>query len=612
MCTVTFIPAPDGIYLTSNRDERLTRGKALFPVRAAWEGQELVYPKDADAGGSWIALKSSGDAAVLLNGAFTRHRRQPAYRQSRGLVFLDIIRSGDPAGCFEAMDLEGIEPFTLVLFCSGLLKECRWDGERKHIARLNSRHPYIWSSATLYSYEVSRDRQRWLRQWYAAASDINTQSILDFHRTAGSDDPENGLVIDRQGKITTMSITSIRLAAPRASMLYLDLQANKEYEEALPLGPKKRSSTGSPGGRSLGGRLAARAGIRFIRLAARARIGFIRAGSWEYWPFALVYLPVFIYWVWLSLRARSFFFFSTANLSIQNAGFLLESKKQIYELLPDDAYPKTVFCRTGMTPTDICALLVDKGMVFPLVAKPDIGQRGLQVRLLRDECELLVYAARSRVDFLVQEYIDYPYEAGIFYYRLPGDLKGHISGIVSKEMLKVRGDGRSTVEALLLQEDRHVLQLAVLRADYGAYLRQVLPAGEEKTLVPYGNHSRGAKFLDWSDKVTPELEDSIDRLCRQVEGFYFGRLDIKFRDWAELCAGKHFSVIELNGAGSEPTHIYDPAHSIFFAWKEIIRHLRLLYIISRRNARRSGLAPMSTGAGLKMLRDYARHEKLIS
>ncbi len=596
MCTVTFVPAPDGIYLTSNRDERITRSDAVFPFRAAGNGQEIIYPKDAEAGGSWIALKSGGDAAVLLNGAFIKHRRRPAYRKSRGLVFLEIVHAGDPAGCFERMDLAGIEPFTLVLFCNGLLFECRWDSERKHIVRLNSRQPYIWSSATLYGSETTSNRERWFQQWYAATSGIDTQSIMEFHRTARLGDAENGLIIDRRGKVVTKSITSIQVAAPRASIRYFDITAGMEYTEDLPSKPKQLSFAGS---------------LR-ARLAAKARIRLIRLRSWEYWPFALVYLPVFVYWAWLSFKAKSLFFFSTANPSIRNAGFLLESKKQIYDLLPDGAYPKTVFCPKGPAPQGFGVLLAEKGLVFPLMAKPDIGQRGLQVRLLRNECELLVYAARSRVDFLVQEYIDYPYEAGIFYYRLPGEAKGRISGVVGKEMLTVTGDGQSTIEALLLHEDRHVLQLSALRAAYGKDLEQVLPAGVRQTLVPYGNHSRGAKFLDWSDKVTPELEDSIDNLCRQVEGFYFGRLDIKFRDWAALSAGRHFSVIELNGAGSEPTHIYDPSHSIFFAWREIIRHLRLLYTISRANARRDGFVPMRTIAGLKMLRDYARHEKLIS
>jgi hypothetical protein len=290
----------------------------------------------------------------------------------------------------------------------------------------------------------------------------------------------------------------------------------------------------------------------------------------------------------------------------------MESKRQIYNLMPDGSYPKTVYCPKGRPVVAIHRSLAERGLEFPLIAKPDIGQRGMQVSLLRDECELYVYSARSKVDFLLQEYIDYPHEAGIFYYRRPGESEGHISGIVGKELLTIKGDGHSTVEALLGENPRYVLQLPVLRAAHSHLLQQIPAASEEHLVVPYGNHSRGAKFLDWSHRLTPALEERIDALCRQVPGFYFGRLDIKFANWEELCAGRRFSVIELNGAGSEPTHIYDPRHSIFFAWKEIIRHLRLLFDISRANAQREGLAPMSTAEGLKMLRDYARHEKLIS
>jgi hypothetical protein len=256
--------------------------------------------------------------------------------------------------------------------------------------------------------------------------------------------------------------------------------------------------------------------------------------------------------------------------------------------------------------------LAQKGLSFPLIAKPDIGQRGLQVKLVQTEEELSAYAGDSKVDFLIQEYIDYPHEIGVFYYRIPGESEGHISGIVGKELLAVTGDGRSTVEELLLKQNRALLQLPVLRVVYGKFLRQTLDAGEQFTLVPYGNHSRGAKFIDLSNRIGPRLTKVIDDYCRRIPGFYFGRLDIKFNSWEDLCAGKAFSVIELNGAGSEPTHVYDPAHSIFFAWKEIIRHLRLLYQISRANARQQDLPYMSFQAGWKMLRDYARHEKLIS
>ncbi|HEY4288481.1 MAG TPA: NRDE family protein [Puia sp.] len=578
MCTVTFIPGRDDIYLTSNRDEHTSRRQALHPRSY----RELIYPKDATAGGSWIALKNSGDAAVLLNGAFVRHRRLNGYRKSRGLVFLDIVESDQPLTFFGDLELSDIEPFTLVLFVSQRLFECRWDGIKKHMVQLNAADPHIWSSVTLYDETVRDQRRAWLNKWYQEGN-VSEDRVLDFHRSTRA----------KQGEIATVSITSIRIKAGNGKLTYYDL---KETGGISAHKVAEASRTHRP----------------LSRLFIRMRRLFIRLRSWEYWPFPIVYAPIFLYWVWLSGKARSFFFFSTANPSILNAGFLLESKKDIYGLLPAGSFPKTLFCPLGTTPADIEKQQVRMGLSFPLMAKPDVGQRGLQVKLLQTGMELSAYATNSKVDFLLQEYIDYPHEIGVFYYRIPGEPKGHISGIVGKELLAVTGDGRSTVEELLVKQNRALLQLPVLRKGYGEFLRQTLKAGEQLTLVPYGNHSRGAKFIDWSDRIEPRLIKVIDDYCCQIPGFYFGRLDIKFSSWEELSAGKAFSVIELNGAGSEPTHVYDPAHSIFFAWKEIIRHLRLLYQVSRANAQQQGLRSMSFSAGWKMLRDYARHEKLIS
>ncbi|HMH23651.1 MAG TPA: hypothetical protein VK563_17815, partial [Puia sp.] len=476
------------------------------------------------------------------------------------------------------------------------LFECRWDGLNRHVLQVSHVRPHIWSSATLYDKEASTDRRRRFEEWYGSTSPINEEGILNFHRSVGRSHRDGG-------KIITVSMTSIRIASSRASMRYADLQTGKRYEEGLKIA-KRRPVRLKSVRRAFTGWL--RQDADFLKRF------FIRLAAWEYWPFAVLYAPVLLYWGWLSWKARSWFFFSTANPSITNAGFLMESKQQIYSLMPEGSYPKTVYCPRGHPVVTIRRALAERGLAFPLIAKPDIGQRGMKVSLLRNECELYLYSARSKVDFLLQEYIAYPYEAGIFYYRHPGEPKGRISGIVGKEMLAVVGDGRSTIEALLQKNDRYVLQLPALRACYGDFLRQIPAAGKEHLLVPYGNHSRGAKFLDWSDRITPALEERIDALCRQVPGFYFGRLDIKFAGWEGLCEGRDFSVIELNGAGSEPTHIYDPHHSIFFAWKEIIRHYRLLFEISRANAAREGLAPMSTVEGLKMLRDHVRYEKLIS
>lgn len=147
-----------------------------------------------------------------------------------------------------------------------------------------------------------------------------------------------------------------------------------------------------------------------------------------------------------------------------------------------------------------------------------------------------------------------------------------------------------------------------LEASLGSKFHEILPQGVTKELVPYGNHSRGAKFIDDSWRIDSTLTDLLDTICSQVKGFYYGRLDVRFNTWEELKQGKHFSIIELNGAGSEPTHMYDPRHSLFFAWKEIIRHWKILWRISRLN-HQNGIPYLTYKQGLHMLRENKRLHK---
>jgi len=140
----------------------------------------------------------------------------------------------------------------------------------------------------------------------------------------------------------------------------------------------------------------------------------------------------------------------------------------------------------------------------------------------------------------------------------------------------------------------------------------VLKKDEELVIVPYGNHVRGAKFLDDSCMIDEELTNTIDGICKRVNGFYFGRLDIRYNTWQELKQGKNFSIIELNGSGSEPTHIYDPGHSIFRAWKEIAKHLKILYRISKMNHRLQKTPYMTIRRGLDMLRQNSEYLKLLN
>lgn len=338
---------------------------------------------------------------------------------------------------------------------------------------------------------------------------------------------------------------------------------------------------------------------------------FIRLLHWEYWPFHIVYLPVYVYWFWLSMRSRSFFFFNTANPTIRNGGFLLESKKEIYDLIPEQYYPATLFFKAGTTLEEVLPGIKRSALEFPLICKPDIGMQGKAVRKVHNLQELSSYILAANFDFLVQEYIAYEHEAGIFYYRYPNREHGIISGIVYKELLAVTGNGTDTIEQLLMQDKRYILQLENLRAVYGIDFNKVPGKSEKLILVPYGNHVRGAKFLDASHLIDETISTSLDKICKQIDGFYFGRLDIRYNNWEELRAGKNLSIIELNGAGSEPTHMYDPKHSIFFAWKEIIRHLDILSAISRMNRKKYNLTYMSASHGLQMLSDNKKYVQLL-
>jgi hypothetical protein len=329
---------------------------------------------------------------------------------------------------------------------------------------------------------------------------------------------------------------------------------------------------------------------------------FIRLMHWEFWSFSVIYCPIYMVWLALCLRARSFFFFAAANPRIQNGGFLNESKKDIFALVPQELQPRTRFFTIPANADIVLEELRQGGLQFPLIGKPDIGGRGRGVKALKDEEDVRDFVGNAFLDFHIQEYVSYKNETGIFYYRFPDEDHGRLSGIVRKEFLKICGDGKRTVKSLALSNKRAVLYLKELEKFNAGKMDSVLEEGEEYVLAPYGNHARGAAFYDDSHLIDERLTQRIDQLCRRIPGFYFGRLDIRYRDWEGLKEGRDFCVIEVNGAGSEPTHIYDPAHSIFFAWKEIIRHWYILWMISRMNHRR-GVPYLNAQEGLAMFRE---------
>jgi len=229
MCTVTFIPVKGKYYLTSSRDEKHWRKQAVAPKEYVHNNLTLIYPKDGDAGGTWIAMKDNGDAAVLLNGAFKKHTSKPPYRKSRGLVFLDIFGAAAPVKHFTKLNLKNIEPFTLILLIDSCLYECRWDGIKKYGKQLQNNKAHIWSSVTLYDEEVVQRREAWFAKWLHANTTPTQHDIINFHRFGGDGDTNNDLRMNREGIVYTVSITGIELGNEKSIMTYLDLKNDQTF-----------------------------------------------------------------------------------------------------------------------------------------------------------------------------------------------------------------------------------------------------------------------------------------------------------------------------------------------------------------------------------------------
>jgi hypothetical protein len=237
MCTVTYIPTKHGCFLTSSRDENTMRPIALAPDMYEHNGVNIVYPKDTKANGSWIAFTQNGNAAVLLNGGFEKHISTPPYRKSRGLVFLDIIAHPQPEFCFLGMNLDNIEPFTLVLFAGGFLFEARWDGVQKHFIQVDETTQHIWSSVTLYTAEVIAKRKSWFEEWIKANPHPSAKSIFNFHHFAGDGDAANSVLMNRNDEMLTVSITGIDICMDAGTMQHFDLKENQHFLKSVPFEP---------------------------------------------------------------------------------------------------------------------------------------------------------------------------------------------------------------------------------------------------------------------------------------------------------------------------------------------------------------------------------------
>lgn len=237
MCTVTYLPGKDGILLTSNRDEKQYRSLALIPHSYSNHLGKVMYPRDPDGGGTWIAVHENRNAIVFLNGGFEGHQPNPPYRRSRGLILLDLLACERPSLAFKDLSLNDVEPFTAVIWDASELLTCVWDGNDKHRVHMDPAEPHIWSSSTLYTHQVREKRASWFEGWLAKGNEYALDNIMDFHRFGGEGDAHNDLLMNRAGKVFTVSITGLEISTDKASMVYHDLREEKKYARELAFSP---------------------------------------------------------------------------------------------------------------------------------------------------------------------------------------------------------------------------------------------------------------------------------------------------------------------------------------------------------------------------------------
>lgn len=329
---------------------------------------------------------------------------------------------------------------------------------------------------------------------------------------------------------------------------------------------------------------------------------YIKLTHWEYWPFGIVQAPLFPYWLWLSLKARSLLFFSASNPAILSGGMMGESKYDVLKLVPDAVKPKTILIKHSSTPGEVLSQLRQSDLVLPVIFKPDLGERGWMVRRIKSPQDIEAYLREIKIDFIAQALVDLPLEFGVFYIRFPKEPKGRVVSITGKEFLTVTGDGVSSLAKLIRAKDRARLQWKTLRHAHADRLNEVLPAGKTLELVSIGNHCLGTKFLNCNHLITPTLNDSFDDISQQIPGFYFGRFDLRCKTEEDLQHGR-VQVVELNGCGAEPAHIYHPGASLWRAVRVLFTHWNNLYRISVQNHER-GVPYLSLREGRKIYKQF--------
>ena len=351
--------------------------------------------------------------------------------------------------------------------------------------------------------------------------------------------------------------------------------------------------------------------LKLARRPARRMATFIaRLRHWEFWPAWLFYPPVALRYLWLALKYRTFSAPTSANPGIFAGGIVGESKlatlKELSATSPDFTSEAEIVSGETLAQRleSLDAIRERLRLCFPFILKPDVGQRGAGVKLIRSLEQAKDYLKQTPAPILAQRYAAGPHEFGIFYYRVPHESHGHIFAITEKIFPVLTGNGQSTISELIWGDERARFMAKKYLARLKGRENEILPAGEQLKLVEAGNHAEGCIFQDGMHLLTPALSERIDAISQRLSGFFIGRYDIRFSSVEDLKRGQNFQIVELNGAASEATSIYDARNSLFTAYRTLFRQWDLVFAIGAAN-RKLGATATPARVLWQKWREYA-------
>lgn len=299
----------------------------------------------------------------------------------------------------------------------------------------------------------------------------------------------------------------------------------------------------------------------------------------------LFYLPSLPVWLVMMVRSRRLLYFTAANPGIELGGFFGESKSGILKQIPEAFLPGSIYISGGASVEQVSEQLSLSSLRYPLIGKPDVGERGNGVVKITDDKSLKEFIKRSTGNLIFQEFIDFPIELGVLYYKFPDGSGSGITSVTMKEFLSVTGDGKSTVKYLLGKSSRGRMQLKRLMQQHSGLMSSIPESGKTLLVEPVGNHCRGTLFLNGNHLINSKLVQVFDKITENMDAFFYGRFDLKVNSLEDLYLGNNIRIMELNGTTSEPAHIYAPGTPLWRAYRDVISNMELVRKIALMNIR---------------------------